>query len=55
MLILLAALGCDILRTKPSHSKDNTSMSTRRRAVSVLFEEGEYAGLVRKATELTLN
>ena len=29
-------------------------MSTRTRAVSVLFEEGEYAGLVRKATELTL-
>jgi hypothetical protein len=30
-------------------------MSTRTRAVSVLFEEGEYSGLVRKAMELTLS
>ena len=29
-------------------------MSTNKRAVSVLFEEQEYVGLVRKATELTL-
>lgn len=30
-------------------------MSTRTRAVSVLFEESEYAVLVRKAAELTLS
>ena len=30
-------------------------MSTSKRAVSVLFEEEEYAGLVRKAAELTLS
>ncbi len=29
-------------------------MSTRSRAVGVLFDEGEYAALIRKATELTL-
>ena len=32
----------------------NKSMSTRSRAVGVLFNEGEYAMLIRKATELTL-
>ena len=30
------------------------SLSTRKRAVSTLFEEEEYAGFVRKAAELTL-
>lgn len=29
-------------------------MSTSKRAVSVLFEEEEYADLVRKSAELTL-
>ena len=30
-------------------------LSTKKRAVSVLFDDDEYAGLVRKAAELTLS
>lgn len=43
------------LKKSPETTAEPQSLSSKKRAVSVLFDDDEYAVLVRVATELTLH
>lgn len=43
-----------VSNTHPVHISEGVEMSTKKHPVSVLFTDEEYAKLVRRAAELTL-